>query len=113
MSEVISFRLNPHNPREAKALDVLEIKMVEGYSIRQIITEALIHSACQKHNQDWTNDETNLQSTLVEISKFLQQWNDKNIKKVETDVEFVEHEDLANSFISSVKLNIKPGLKIP
>lgn len=42
MSEVISFRLNPENPREAQALEILRTKQSEGFSSRRVLTDALI-----------------------------------------------------------------------
>ena len=42
MSEVISFRLNKENPREERAIKVLEAKREDGYSIRHIITDAYL-----------------------------------------------------------------------
>ncbi len=42
MSVVISFRLNPNRPRDAQALEVLRTKKAEGYSCRQIMTDALL-----------------------------------------------------------------------
>ena len=42
MSEVISFRLNPENSREAKALDTLKMWREEGYTLRHKITEAIL-----------------------------------------------------------------------
>ena len=42
MSKVISFRLNKNNPREAIAWHVLQARIAKGYSIRHIMTEALI-----------------------------------------------------------------------
>jgi len=32
MSKVISFRLNPENPREAQAIAILRAKQAEGFS---------------------------------------------------------------------------------
>ncbi len=42
MSEVISFRLDRDNPREAQALAVLCKGQAAGYSLRHILTEALL-----------------------------------------------------------------------
>jgi len=42
MSEVISFRLDKENLREAKALMILHEWRKNGYSLRQTITEALV-----------------------------------------------------------------------
>ena len=42
MSDVISFRLDKDNPREEKARQVLKYWYEEGYSLRHIMTEALL-----------------------------------------------------------------------
>jgi len=42
MSEVISFRLNRENPREALALEVLKNRFRKGFSVRYVLTEALL-----------------------------------------------------------------------
>jgi hypothetical protein len=42
MSEVISFRLNKSNLREAQALEILKAWCSRGYSLRYVITEALL-----------------------------------------------------------------------
>jgi hypothetical protein len=44
MSKVYSFRLGDENPRESQAMAVIEAWMEEGYSLRQIITRALVIS---------------------------------------------------------------------
>jgi hypothetical protein len=43
MSKVISFRLNPENQREAKALTVIQKWLGQGFSTRHIMTEALLN----------------------------------------------------------------------
>lgn len=42
MSKVFSFRLREDNPREVQAQDVIEAWISEGYSLRHILTEALL-----------------------------------------------------------------------
>ena len=42
MSEVISFRLNKNNPREARALMDIKSWQEEGHNIRYIVTEAFL-----------------------------------------------------------------------
>ena len=43
MSKVYSFRLDTENPREALAINVIETSASQGYSLRHILTEALIN----------------------------------------------------------------------
>lgn len=42
MSKVYSFRLDGDNPREAQAREIINAWVSEGYSLRRIITDALI-----------------------------------------------------------------------
>lgn len=42
MSKVYSFKLNDDNPREAQAREIIEAWVEERYSLRHIITEALL-----------------------------------------------------------------------
>jgi len=42
MSKVYSFRLSDNNPREAQAREVIETWVKEGYSLRQVVVEALL-----------------------------------------------------------------------
>ena len=43
MSKVYSFRLDVDNPREVRAREVIDVWVSQGYSLRHIITEALIN----------------------------------------------------------------------
>ena len=43
MSKVYSFRLDVDNPREVRAREVIDVWVSQGYSLRRIITEALIN----------------------------------------------------------------------
>ncbi|MCU0485171.1 MAG: hypothetical protein MUC85_03575 [Anaerolineales bacterium] len=42
MSQVISFRLDENNPREAQAQQVLQTRASRGYSLRHTRVEALL-----------------------------------------------------------------------
>ena len=42
MSKVYSFRLDENNPREAQAREVINAGAEDGYSLRYIVTEALL-----------------------------------------------------------------------
>jgi len=49
MSEVISFRLDNANPREAQALEVLNAWIEKGFSTRFILTTALLELEHHAH----------------------------------------------------------------
>jgi len=42
MSKVYSFRLDANNPREAQAREVIDAWVSQGYSLRHVLTDALI-----------------------------------------------------------------------
>jgi hypothetical protein len=101
MSEVISFRLDQDNPREAQARAVLKAWVDQGYSVRHVLTEALLAYRGYKEGVDI--DE--LSHKLDQISNILQK-NGTPFK----------HEDsndmLSNSFLASIRKAAKPGVTI-
>lgn len=109
MSEVISFRLNPDNPREAKALDILRSKQAEGFSSRRILTDALIDMVTDK-KQVYSVPMTEFYNALEQVSDLLER----------LDVD--DHNDhqsthsrvavLNDNFINSMKNAAKPGLNL-
>ena len=109
MSEVISFRLNPDNPREAQALDILRTKQAEGFSSRRILTDALINMVTEKK-----------QVSLVSITEFYDALEQVSGLLERLDVD--DHNDhqptpsrvaiLNDNFINSVKIAAKPGLNL-
>jgi len=72
MSKVISFRLNPDNPRDAKALAVLQNWLSQGFSTRYTITEALLEL-----------DSTNAKATDKEALRDLSQQLKELLKNIE------------------------------
>lgn len=69
MSEVISFRLNKDNPREAQARAVIKAWGDKEYSARHVLTEALLaHQGSQRELEI-----RSLSTKLDEISRMLQQ----------------------------------------
>jgi hypothetical protein len=109
MSKVISFRLNPENPREAQAIAILRAKQAEGFSYRQVLTDALIGMATEKG-----------QSALFPIDEF-----NEALEKVSGLLERLDVDDhnnrqsitsrvtnLNNNFVNSVKIAAKPGLNL-
>ena len=46
MSKVYSFRLDAENPREAQAREVIDVWVSKMYSLRHILTDALIGYGC-------------------------------------------------------------------
>ena len=50
MSKVCSFRLDSDNPREAQAIEVIDNWVSQGYSLRNLLTEALIKRGINQDN---------------------------------------------------------------
>jgi len=69
MSEVISFRTNKDNPREAQAIEVLKTWVDQGYSVRHVLAEALLAYHGPQRNVEI--DEITIK--LDQISNMLQQ----------------------------------------
>jgi hypothetical protein len=100
MSEVISFRLDENNPREAQAKAVLKAFVDKGYGIRHVLTEALLVYQGSKKDMDIQE----LSVKLDEIRKLLQQngtLGPHNEKKIE----------LSEHFMISIKKAAKSGLR--
>ena len=102
MSEVISFRLDKDNPREAQARAVLKTWADKGYSVRHVLTEALL--AYQSSHKDM--DVHELSVKLDRISFILQQNGVPN-PPIEKKVQ------LSRDFITSIKKAVKQGVNLP
>jgi len=70
MSEVISFRLDKDNPREKRALEILKTWCGDGYSVRYILTEALVRLDDSKAALEDQNE------TLNQVSQLLRKLED-------------------------------------
>lgn len=113
MSQVISFRLDPDNPRESSALTILTCWMSKGYSIRQVLIEALLQmqdikspSANQKDLQALKEEIERLISLLERVnqgSEQVQDYHTRNIDPLGL---------ISDKFAMSIKQNIKPGLRV-
>ena len=111
MSEVISFRLNKNNPREARALNVIRDWFTEGYSIRHIITEALLRlDGTDSEQVSFTANE--LITSLHQINQLLEQLGNGDSTRAINQGERQESTGLTATFIASVKKSAKQGIKI-
>lgn len=73
MSEVISFRQNKDNPREAKALEILKARSAVGYKIRHIITDALLKLDDHRKSPSTIVALDELNDTLIQVNQLLEQ----------------------------------------
>jgi len=109
MSEVISFRLSESNPREAQALNVLNTWLSKGFSVRDIITQALIAYEVSDQQLIKQTSPANLEAVLSKVNQLLERIANSNI--TENPESLVNH-NLSNTFILSVKKAKQPGLKV-
>ena len=109
MSEVISFRLDPDNPREAQALEILRTKQAEGFSSRRVLTDALIGVVAEKGQNDlFSIDEFN--TALEHVQGLLERLNSSNHEYGQSTRPQVVA--LNDNFLNSVKIAARPGLNL-
>jgi hypothetical protein len=108
MSKVISFRLNPDNPRDAKALSVLQTWSSQGFSTRQTITEALLQ--LNSANPEATDNEA-LKDLSQQIKVLLENIEHGSSREMVSKAEPAK-EKLSDGFVSSILKAAKPGLKL-
>jgi hypothetical protein len=113
MSEVISFRFDLANPREAKALEVLNAWIEKGYSTRHIITTALLELDRSGSDLELSQGDRDWGSVLDKISKLLEFVDAMKIKPIERQEFNPEQSNLNENFLASIKQGVKPGLKPP
>jgi hypothetical protein len=101
MSEVISFRLDKDNPREAQARAVLKAWIDKGYSVRHVLTETLLAYHGPQRNVDI--DEISIK--LDQISNILQQNGTPSKHEVRNNM-------LSDSFMESIRNAVKPGVSL-
>ena len=111
MSQVISFRLDPNNPREGKALAVLGERQEQGYRVRHILTEALLRLAEEDQQSEMEQQMASILVALNETRTRLEQLQQRGV------VEQVKHEknieeQVSEAFIHSVKSAAKPGIRL-
>jgi hypothetical protein len=111
MSQVISFRLDPENLREEIALQILKNRQEKGYSIRIIMTEALLKLGSAPDIEifqmiarlDEKLDEIN---RLIQFSCVRQPVDHKPTSEDDSTI------DLSEGFMTSIKIAVKPGIRL-
>jgi len=111
MSEVISFRLDQSNPREKQALERLNLWISRGYSIRFILTQALI--GIDDIDAETVNQSTHELDLVVDqlnrLFELLSNPKTKSVPKMDINIDPIK---LKESFLTAVKQGIKPGIKV-
>lgn len=100
MSKVFSFRLDPDNPREAQAKDVIDSWVSQGYSLRQILTDALI----EFENRDGID--TNWKNIFDQLSDLIRGLENNQWQRQPVNTQPA----LSSSFISAMRSNAKKGI---
>jgi len=108
MSEVISFRLNTDNPREAQALEILRTKQSEGFSSRQVLTDALIGMVTDKEQIKIIEFNT----ALEHVQGMLESLNSGNHDQMQSTRSQPQVVGLKDNFLNSVKITARPGMKL-
>ncbi|MBC8509642.1 MAG: hypothetical protein ISR58_07080 [Anaerolineales bacterium] len=111
MSEVISFRLNPDNPREAQALEILRTKQAEGFSSRRVLTDALVDLAARKE-QDTLFSIEEFNMALEHVSDLLERIDGGSQGNENHQSTSPQRVTLHDDFLNSVKVAAKPGLNL-
>jgi hypothetical protein len=108
MSEVISFRLSEDNPREAQAREVLNAWVDKGYSVRHIITEALLQLGKEpgKHGDNRGGSMAEIVDRLASLVARLE----GHLPNAQSPASQVEPE-LKSSFVAAIKKAARPGLR--
>jgi hypothetical protein len=99
MSRVYSFRLSDNNPREAQARGVIEAWVEEGYSLRFLMTDALIFFSQKNGAED-------LNPLMDYLEDFLEKFQAGHHNQTNDQ----GNSNLSKSFIVAVKNSAKTGL---
>lgn len=106
MSEVISFRLDPNNTREAQAFDILHAWQEKGYRTRDILTKALLQ----------LNEVQSINAVMDDMAGQLQYLSRKldglSVQSAERTPAASTSGDLFEEFKVSLQNTAKPGLKV-
>lgn len=110
MSEVICFRLDRSNPREAQALQILATWQEAGFSRRHVLTEALLR--LDDDSEDNTADTlATLHETLAQVQALLEGMQNGHYVPAKVQPSEPESQALAESFLASVRQAARPGLR--
>lgn len=110
MSKVISFRLDEKNPREAQALTVLQQRLSEGYSIRQILVDALLSLSNFDKSSKNHSSIHEINQTLFQLRELLSQVVTNG--QIAPTNEKEPNAQLSQTLLESIKKTLKPGLSI-
>ena len=107
MSKVISFRLNPDNPREAEALAILQDWLAQGFSTRHTLTQALLNLDSAKSRATENGALNDLSNQIKELLENIEM----GLSRKMPNNDLSSKENLSDEFVTSILKAIKPGLK--
>ena len=113
MSKVFSFRLREDNHREARALKLLDEWIEQGYTLRFIITEALLKLDHPGSNLKTDQDDRPLDIVLEQIKLLIESAVTDGHKPIIKQKPDTEAHSLSEKFLTSVRLASKPGINSP
>jgi len=103
MSGVVSFRLDKNNPREAQALNILNSWIDQRFSVRFILTKALLELDHSDSGLKVCKDSHHLDCVLDRIDQVIGLLQDKQLIHLTTLKPNMESPSLSESFLASVK----------
>jgi len=112
MNEVISFRLDKTNPREARALEVWNAWIKKGFSTRHILTTALLELDHPGSDLGLSHSDRGLGLILEQIGQLLKFAEAVKTYPISQEEPVPEQANLNESFLTSIKQGIKPGFKL-
>lgn len=87
-----SFRLNPAYPQDKDAIELLRQWLAEGYSTRQIMTDAIL-SRGNKRPQMYSNREDNTAQLLSSFDSMLTKFGEEMLQELQQRVAVMQVSD--------------------
>jgi len=112
MSEVISFRLDKENPRESKAIEILNAWIEKGFSTRNILTTALYELDRPHSDLEPSRGKRDWDAILDQIGQLVDFVEAIKTKPVANQDLNAEPTVLRESFLISIEQGAKPGIKL-
>lgn len=99
MSKVYSFRLNEDNPREAQATKAIDAWISKGYSLRFVLTDAVLSYGDNGNNRD------SLNRILKEFEEIFASFKENRHYQS-------NDEKLSKVFVQSMKQSVRSGIRL-
>jgi hypothetical protein len=110
MSEIISFRLSKNNPREARALMILQKWQDEGHNTRYIVTEALLILQDSNGTKKTELLLAELNNKLTDVSQIVSKFCREKTAELTVTSLIKPNTELSDNFVRGIRNAAKPGL---